>query len=262
MNDMIEISPAPPEQSGCVKITIGCLGLAGLLSLIVVGSIAFILVSGTMTMGNVLGSIGDFFNVEPASASVVPSRTIISSIAPLGQLVTVSAEVAQADINVTVDTGGLNLCGHNANHVAQGVVEAGIDMTLVGDENISYDAIEDRYTINLPAPQITSCRIEYIRQYERQGGGVGCNVDWDSIRLLAQYQATIGFATDTLEADILDRAERETTLLMGSFIAALTDSDVDINYADNSEINLPPSCQPQLPRGWTLDPETQLWIEN
>lgn len=247
-------------NSGCVQIAMGCLKLIGLIFSVTVMGLLIILISGTLSLSNLLASIGDFFNATP-TATVVPGRTLVSSLQPLGQLVSISVEVAQADINVLVSTGGLNLCSHNANHVAQGVVEAGVDITQVEEDNISYDEATDRYTVTLPSPQITSCRIEYIRQYERQGGNPTCGIDWDNVRLLAQYEATTLFAQDTLEAGILSRAERETTLLMDSFINALTGSDVEIVYASTTEVNLPPSCQPQIPRGWSLDEETQLWIQ-
>ncbi|MBZ0299925.1 MAG: hypothetical protein K8J31_09300, partial [Anaerolineae bacterium] len=101
-----------------------------------------------------------------------------------------------------------------------------------------------------------------IRQYERNGGGVACPVDWDTIRLLAQYEATHLFAADTIEAGILDRAERETTLLMQSFVSALTGSDVRVTYQQaDAEPTLPPSCQPQLPQGWTFDTEMNSWVK-
>src|SRR5690606_29247172 len=198
----------------------------------------------------------------PTTATIISSRTIVSSLQPLGQLVSISAEVAQADIGVSVHTGGLNLCGHSANHVAQGVIEAGVDITQVEEDNVTYDEATNTYTLTLPAPGITSCRIEYIRQYERSGGGVTCGVDWDNVRLLAQHEVMSRFTADTLEAGILDRAERETTLLMQSFVNALTGSNVRVIYNPaTGEPRLPSSCQPQVPRGWVFDEELNSWVK-
>ena len=197
----------------------------------------------------------------PDTASVNTSQTIITGIQPLGQLVSVSVSVAKADIAVVVDTGGVGgLCNHRANHVAQGAVEAGIDFTRITENNIAYNESTDTYTITLPSPQLTTCRIEYIRQYERDGGNPTCGIDWDSVRLIANYVATEEFAQDTLEGGILERAETETTTLMESFIFSLTGSNVVVQYADAGATIIPASCQPQLPNGWTYDEATNNWI--
>ena len=197
----------------------------------------------------------------PDTANVTSTQTILTGLQPLGQLVSISASVAKADIAVAVDTGGIGgLCNHRANHVAQGVVEAGIDFTQITENNITYDESTDTYTITLPSPQLTSCRIEYIRQYERDGGNPTCGIDWDSVRLIANYVATKEFAQDTLDSDILERAETETTTLMESFIFSLTGSNVVVQYADAGATIIPASCQPQLPNGWTYDETTNSWI--
>jgi hypothetical protein len=205
-------------------------------------------------------SMLNFFG-GPDSASVTSTQTILTGLQPLGQLVSISASVAKADIAVVVDTGGVGgLCNHRANHVAQGAVEAGIDFTQITENNITYNESTDTYTITLPPPQITSCRIEYIRQYERDGGNPTCGIDWDSVRLIANYVATEEFAQDTLDGGILERAETETTTLMESFIFSLTGSNVIVQYADAGATIIPPSCQPQLPNGWTYDEATNNWI--
>ena len=245
------------KSSGMVQVMLGCFGLIGAMVL----GMVVLFVTGTLTIGALFSSIGNFFG-QPDMARITTSRTLVNSLQPLGQLVSIQVEVAQADIGVEVNTGGLNLCGHSANHVAQGVIEAGIDITKVEVDNIQYNPLTNAYTLTLPAPTITSCRIEYIRQYERSGSNPTCGTDWDTVRLLAQYEATKLFASDTIEAGILSRAEHETTILMQSFVGALTGSEVNIIYAEiTSENQLPTSCNPQLPRGWSFDEETQMWIQ-
>jgi hypothetical protein len=198
----------------------------------------------------------------PTTANVTTSRTIVNSMEPLGQLVSLRVELAQADINVTVNAGAMNLCGHSANHVAQGVIEAGVDITKITEDSVSYNELNDTYTITLPAPEITSCRIEYIRQYEQAGGNPTCGIDWDNVRLLGQYVSTQEFAQDALDSGLLERAERETTLLMQSFVGALTGSNVEIIYAESpAEAILPASCVPQLPNGWSFDETLNSWVQ-
>lgn len=246
---------------GFNEAALGCLALTGIIVLIVVTGVAVSILSGVWTFNGVLASIGSFFG-QPTTAEVIPSRTIVTSLQPLGQLVSISVEVAKADIGVSVHTGGINLCGHSANHVAQGVIEAGVDITRIEEDSINYNEATDTYTLTLPPPNITSCRVEYIRQYERSGGAVACGVDWDTVRLLAQHQALSTFAADTIEGGILSRAERETTMLMQSFVRALTGSEVRVMYSNrDAEAALPPSCQPQLPRGWAYNEDQNSWVK-
>lgn len=216
-----------------------------------VGILPMLVVTGVVD--NVLGLLG-----RPAEANVITTRTIVTNIRPLGQIVSISAEVAKADIRVEVNMGGLNRCGHSAMHVAQGAVEAGVDLMSVDENSISYNALTDTYTLELPAPQITSCRIEYIRQYEQQVGAA-CSVDWDNARLLAQHVAMTEFAEDALAGGILERAARETDLLMSNFVKALTGGEAEVTFIEAESI-LPPSCVPDLPFGWMRDDETGAWV--
>jgi hypothetical protein len=82
------------------------------------------------------------------------------------------------------------------------------------------------------------------------------------VRVLAQYESMSLFTQDTLQGGILERAERETTLLMQSFVEALSGSKVEIAYAaPDAEPTLPPSCIPQIPRGWSLSAENHEWVK-
>ena len=92
----------------------------------------------------------------------IPSRIIIEQIQPKGQLVVVSVEVARADIHISVEDG--RWCSHDADFVAQGAIDAGIDFGALEEDIVTYDWATDSYTLRLPQPGLTSCRIEYIRQ--------------------------------------------------------------------------------------------------
>jgi hypothetical protein len=231
--------------------------LLGILIAVVI--LILTIISVSVNAFSIKDSIGAFF-FPPTTAEVTTSRTIVTSLQPLGQIVSISVEAAQADIEVTINAGTVNLCGHSANHVAQGVIEAGVDITQVSEASVSYNETSDTYTISLPAPQITSCRIEYIRQYQQAGGNPTCGIDWDNVRLLGQYVSTQQFAQDALDGGILERAERETTLLLQSFVGALTGSNVEIVYAE-AEAILPASCVPQLPNGWSFDETLSAWVQ-
>lgn len=176
----------------------------------------------------------------------------------MGQLVVVSAELARADIHVGISRGR---CSHGADHAAQAVVEAGIDFGGITDEDISYDFGNDTYAVQLSAPTLTSCRIEYIRQYDRSR--TLCGVDWDMVRLLAQAQSIQEFVEHALESEMLERAESQATTIVGSFVSALTGSKAHITFiVPEEELTLPLSCQQIVPNGWRFDQESQTWSDD
>lgn len=173
----------------------------------------------------------------------------------MGQLVVISAELARGDIHVAVNDGA---CSHGANHVAEGVIEAGIDFTAIDEENIERQFLTGNYTIELPPPVLTSCRMEYIRQYE--GSFTLCGANWDTVRMLAQYQAMSDFVNRAVETGILQRAEDHASTIVGSFVSGLTGSKALIKFEqDNGEVELPLSCKPELPRGWQFNEESGSW---
>ena len=204
-----------------------------------------------------VGTVRDFFFPETA-AYVRSTRTIVNSIHGIGKLVTVSAEVDKTDVRVEISEGFLNAGYYSASHVAIGVIEAGIEFAAIDEDSISYDGANERYTLTLPPPTITSCRIEYIDQY---GGSLTLlPADWDVIRQLAQHDAISLFVQDMIEAGILDRAEEESTLRMEEFVSALTGKPTHIKYAGREgESDLPLSCQPETPSGWEKDADTGAW---
>jgi len=181
----------------------------------------------------------------------------VTSVQQLGQLVSVSAELAKADIEVTVRDGFQNACGRSANHVAQGAVEAGIDLTQLSEGDVVID--ETTTTITLPRPQLTSCRIDFIQQYNRSSSV--CGASWDNIRLLANYTTLIEFRDDAIEGGILDRARDEAQVTLTNFLQLATGRTVIIQYADatDGEAALPGSCQPDPPFDWVYIPEEDAW---
>lgn len=241
-------APEPPRGrvNGCAY---GCAGMGGCLLLI--GAAVLVLVlTGVTSVNNLIGGIGSALGAGRVPvASVLSTQTVVTSIQPLGQLVSVSAQLAKADIFVGIEAGLANACGFGANHVAQGAVEAGIDLTQLTASDVQYDALRNTYVITLPAPVLTSCRVEYIRQYDRTT--TACNVDWDEARFLAQYTALIDFRDDALEGGILTRARSEARDVIANFIGLTTGANVEINFREPAQpVRLPQSCQPDAPQGW------------
>lgn len=250
----------PPEErrgcSGCGWLLAGTVGCAVLIVVVLAASVLL----GITSVNSILGGIGSVFAgaAPPPRATVNSTQTLVQGIQPLGQLVSVSTQLAKADISVGVQAGVLNACGYSTNHVAQGAVEAGIDLTSITTEDIRYDEASNTYVVTVPAPQLTSCRVDYIRQYDRST--TACNVDWDEARLLASYTSLVDFRDDALEGGILRRAELETRLVLGNFVELVTGRNVEIVFETPEQPVLPPSCQPEVPAGWFQDPSTGMWV--
>jgi hypothetical protein len=246
------------QRSGCSGCAWGIGGAFGCMVLLILPFVVLIL-AGTLTINGIIGGIRDIFNPQPQSAQVITTQTIITGIQPMGQLVSISAQLAKADIQVGIQQGALNACGFSANHVAQGTVEAGIDLANISADNITYDALTNTYRLILPAAQLTSCRVDFIRQYDRST--TACAVDWDEARLLANFRALVEFRDDSLEGEITARAEREARMVLGNFVNLLTGAQVEIVFEASDTAVLPPSCQPEIPQGWSFDETTRQWTK-
>lgn len=208
-----------------------------------------LLVVGVIVGGWVIGAVNDVRDVLfPESAAYVRSPiTIVNSISGIGQLVTVTSEVAKTDIKVEVQRLPLNLGGYSANHIAIGAIEAGIDFDAITKDSVRIE--EDTYVVTLPPPVITSCRIEYIAQ--NQHSFTLLSADWDTVRQLAQAEALTQFVDEMVEEGILERASEEADLHLGNFVRELTGKQARVEFAARQgEPELPESCQPYTPGGW------------
>jgi hypothetical protein len=230
-------------------------------------SIAILLpvILGINTLSGIGENLGRLFHIPTPIIEVTPSRTLITSLQPLGQLVSISTQLAKADITVNVRQGALNACAFSANHVAVGAVDAGIDLSKVTQDDILYDADAKKYTITLPAPELTSCRIDYIRQYEGSLIAPPCTADWDGARLIASHRAILDFRQDAVEGGILDRAEQQAGLVVGNFVQALNpDDEVEVIFRESQaspdgNASYPSSCEPPLLPGWVFNEATGSW---
>ncbi len=250
-----EVEPETrPTRNGCLW---GIGGAVGCLLLLLVIPVTLVLL-GVTSFSGLLGSLGGLFGAgAPVTANIISSQTIVQGIQPMGQLVSISAQLAKADVQVRIYQGAFGSCSFNANHVVQGAVEAGIDLTRISAADLRYDAAREVYVLMVPQPQLTSCRVEYIRQYDRSF--TTCAVDWDEARLLANYMALSQFRDDAVEGGILARAEAETQLVLGNFVRLLTGHQVEIVFLQPENAVVPPSCQPEMPQNWSYDPNTGVW---
>ncbi|MBI5671005.1 MAG: DUF4230 domain-containing protein [Chloroflexi bacterium] len=249
----------PQGRSGCLT---GCALLIAVIGIVASLPVVLPILMGTITLNNVIGGIQNLFSPKPVTAAVISTRTIVTHLQPMGQLVSVSAQLAKANIQVGVDRRGVlgnNLCGFSADYVAQGTIRAGIDLSGLTEANLTFDEASQTYTLTLPHAQLTSCSVDFIDQYA--GSTTLCpGVDWDEIRQLASYTALNAFRADAVEGGITTRAEREANLTLGSFIKLLTGKDVQIVFA---ETETPPdsTCQPEPPEGWIRDEVAGTWTK-
>ena len=213
------------------------------IALVIVALVVGGYISGTVD------SVREFFFPQ-TEVSVRPPIIMVNQIKAIAQLVTVSSEIGTTDIEVEIHRGFLNYGYYSASHIAIGAIDAGINFEEIGE-----DAIElrnDVYTIRLPAPTITSCRIEYIDQ--NQYSLTLLPADWDMVRQIAQAEALDKFAQSMIEQGILERAAEEAEFRIGEFVANLTGLTSSFEFENSSgEPVLPDSCIPIAPAGWEKD---------
>ena len=252
--------PGQERRGGTNYLGLGCLVMAiGIVVVVVVLVLALAagVINLTALPASLFSGLTGALDTRP-EASVVSTQAIVTNIQEMGQLVTTGVQLAKADIRVNVRQGLLDACSYAASYVAQGTIEAGIDLTQFGIADVQYDAVTDTYTITLPPPQLTSCRVEFIDQYDESL--TLCVADWDAARQLGQYIALNEFRDEALEGGILSRTEQQAQRVFGNVVRALTGSSSQINIVFSGDpVPLPASCQPEPPGGWTYDSTTQTW---
>ena len=253
------------ERGGCAR---GCMwltaGVGGCLSVALIG-IGLAVILGLTSIGALVGGVSAALG-GVTRADVNLSRTLVTSVQPLGVLVTFRTDSMIENIRVGVQQNIGNACGVAASHMATGGVEAGIDLSQITDEDIVYDPLRNVYTITLPAPILTTCRIDTIQQYNRTF--TLCPVNWDTVRALADYMALIRLRDDAIAGGALERAAVEGALRLTSLLQNVTDAGIEIVFRDPvppapageaDVIALGASCYPEPPAGWRLDPNTGGW---
>ena len=187
----------------------------------------------------------------------IPPQVIAAQLQPMAKLVVLGSEVYEDDFHVGVEDG---LCSHGADFMAQGAIEAGIDFDEIDADSIVYNASSQSYTLKLPAPELTSCRIEYIRLLDNSFSI--CAPDWDRARIFARKQAMDEFVDEVLEEGILDKAQDHSAQVLGDFVRILTGKPVHITYETRSRrVALPSSRKPHVPRGWHYSSSKNEWRE-
>lgn len=245
------------SKRGCGMGCLACGLIFGVTSLVAVTVIIVaLLIGGTSSITAVFDGLRGLI-APPAVAVVGNAQTAVIDLTPLSQLVTISTQLARADVPVQVSGGALNACGYSANHVVMVTLAAGVDLSQVTQDDIVLNEATGRYTVTVPAPQYTSCSVDYSRQYERSS--TVCNVDWDAARQLAEYTSLQSMMQETFEGGLLDRAGAEARTVLSGFIGALTGRPVDVVFDTSRQPPFPAQCERRIPDGWSYDAVSNQW---
>ena len=155
----------------------------------------------------------------------IPPAVIIQHIEDQAQLVVVQNEMSNPSFHVGLNVGA---CSHGGDFIAHGVIEAGIDFSEIDEDSVTYNSNSQSYTLTLPAPELTSCRIEYIRLIKVSFSM--CNPDWDQARTLAEVQVMREFVDESLEDGLLEEAEERSDLILGDFVRTFTGKRVNVTF--------------------------------
>ncbi len=195
----------------------------------------------------------------PPTPTPISRAAILSSIQAQGKLITVEMDLALVDIEVR-DPALLG-CTYTAQHVAKGVIEAGIDFSTIEENHIRYNFFGYPEKVTAPAPTIFSCRIDHFRQYDKSGGGTAkCfGNNWDAMSDIGRHLAMKLFVQGALESNILEQAQQQATLILKNQIHDLIGGQVEIAYEEapqeplipsSCKINPPPNWEPRSDGGW------------
>jgi hypothetical protein len=195
--------------------------------------------------------------IPTSTPVIISSGTIIDGVQPLGQLISYNLQLANVNINVGVQSGVGNVCGFSARHAAEGQVQAGIDLTSIGAEDITYDYATNTYTLVMPPVALTNCQVDFLDQYSYST--TACNADWDGARIIANYLAIESFRDQALESNIIGRAEQQARFILQNFLEDLTDANVVIVTGTSSTPLATPACYPPVPDGWQYDSISGAW---
>jgi len=192
------------------------------------------------------------FNVTP-NISVVDSRSIVTSIKPLGQLVTVSYQMASADTHVQINRGLLNACQQSAKFAYVVEVQAGTNLKGINESSVVYDEELEVYTITLPPPVLTSCNVyeNYSRfQTFMPSDFSTCDHHTDNeFNSLGEFQVINSSRDKAISDGILESAKRDNEQTLTTFLGAITDKEIQLQYSEIEPIHAS-SCNPAIPDGW------------
>ena len=196
-----------------------------------------------------------FPTATPTMTPISP-RTILSGIRAQAKLITFQMELAVVEMKVINPAS--RACAYSAKHVAEGVIEAGINLSAIDENSIDYRLFGNSYTLRMPAPVLSSCRIEFFRQYDKRGGGTAVcfHNNWSAMSDIGRHLSMDALVQEALERRILEKAQQQATYVLGDLVRELTGRSVHVKFEKMPEVPLiPSSCQLSPPADWDKDDE-------
>lgn len=196
-------------------------------------------------------------------ANIETRNVLAHSVTHMGTLVTTSQTIEE-DVKVDTSAGLLNRCWASVDHQVVGTIEAGVDLSQVQGSDFTHDIFSNSWVLKLGTAKIHSCRIDYIRQSGYQTAGllsIGCNQEWDELRLLAEAAVLPELRKEALAEGLLAEAELEAQRVLGNFLKGVTGSEnISIVFESEPVTEFPPSCMRKPPQGWKFDEESDSWV--
>jgi len=174
---------------------------------------------GLTRFGSSLPFVGSFFGEQPARTTTGP--VVVEGIRELDELATVQLTES---VVVTRESGGSQLeralTGERILLVAVGEVEAGVDLSEIGDGDVRVAG--ESVTIRLPEPEILDSSLdeENTRVYDRDYSLLNLRPD-DELVESARAEAEEKFLAAARENDILDQAETNAEDSIRAFVTTL-----------------------------------------
>lgn len=196
--------------------------------------------------------------ITPSPTPIPPSAVLARIQAEeKADLVVAEYEFIETDFHVGVDSGWRGWRSFGGDFVAQGAIEAGIDLTELNEDNIVFNADTESYTLLLPPPQLTTCNVKHIRLVKTDGNLL--NPDFDHLRVLAEIQVMAGFIKRALERGIIDEAKQSAALILEDIARTFTGKQVATEYEMlRGKPRMGLTCQPSA-SGWLFNPDKKVW---
>jgi len=160
--------------------------------------------------------------LQERPARTTTSPVVVDGVRELDQLATVRVTES---ILVTRESGGENaldrlFSGEKVLLVATGDVEAGVDLSEIGEEDVRVEG--ETVTIRLPEPEVLSASLdeEKTRVYDRDYGPLNLRPDDDLVEE-ARAEAEERIEAAARENGVLKTAETNAEGSIGAFVRAL-----------------------------------------
>lgn len=204
--------------------------------------LAALVISGAVALRIVTGGLAD---LNPFKGGVVTHRTVdrsgpavLKAVTDLGTLQTASGyyEVV-IDVQKSVDHVPSFLVGRRVLFVAAGTVDAGVDLRNLPPGAVTVNQAGTAATIHLPAPQLSTPRLDLQRSYvynsergivDRIGDALsGSGDDQKQLYLLASKRLT---EAATANNELSTRAETNARAVLQSLLRPLGFTDVTVTF--------------------------------